>query len=68
MQSRVFNYPNATVRVHIPDLADEERIKRMKEIKFTAEKLLKGMVKSDTPDICDHNDNFCNIDNSRFDV
>ena len=48
MQSRVFEYPNAIVRVHIPDLATEEREKRMREIKRSAEMLLKGVVKYDT--------------------
>ena len=47
MQCRVFEYPNATVRVHIPDLAPEEKEKRMKEIKKAAEMLLKGVVKFD---------------------
>ena len=47
MQCRVFEYPNATVRVHIPDLAPEERAKRMKEIKRAAEILLKGVMFND---------------------
>ena len=47
MQCRVFEYPNATVRVHIPDLAPEEKAKRMNEIKKAAEKLLKGVVEYD---------------------
>ena len=47
MQCRVFEYPNATVRVHIPDLAPEEKEKRMKEIKKAAELLLKGVAKYD---------------------
>ena len=29
---RTFHYPNATVRVHIPDITDEARERRMKEI------------------------------------
>lgn len=48
MQCRVFEYPNATVRVHIPDLAPEEKAKRMNEIKKAAEMLLKGVVAYDT--------------------
>lgn len=44
MQSRVFEYPNATVRVHIPDLASDEREKRMREVKRTAELLLNGVM------------------------
>ena len=47
MQSRVFEYPNAIVRVHIPDLADDERAKRMREIKRSAELLLKGVMAND---------------------
>lgn len=48
MQCRVFQYPNATVRVHIPDLATDEREKRLKEVKRSAEMLLKGVVKNGT--------------------
>ena len=47
MQSRVFEYPNATVRVHIPDIAEDERNKRIKEIKLSAELLLKALIKSE---------------------
>lgn len=47
MQCRVFEYPNATVRVHIPDLAPEEKEKRMREIKRAAEILLRGVVAND---------------------
>lgn len=50
MQSRVFTYPNATVRVHIPDLVESEREKRLNEIKRTAEILLKGAMKNGTKD------------------
>ena len=44
-QDRAFEYPNAIVRVHIPDLADDEREKRMKEVKLSAEMILKGAMK-----------------------
>lgn len=49
MQSReqVFKYPNATVRVHIPDLADDERIKREKELRRSAEILLREVIKNE---------------------
>ena len=47
MQSRVFTYPNATVRVHIPDLAPEEREKRLKEVKISAELLLREVLKNE---------------------
>lgn len=46
-QIRVFKYPNATVRVHIPDLAPEEREKRHKEIKLAAELLLREVIKNE---------------------
>ena len=39
---RTFNYPNMTIRVHIPDLSDVERNRRMKQIKKAAESLLKS--------------------------
>lgn len=48
MQSRVFEYPNATVRVHFPDVADSEREKRLKEIKLSAELVLKALLKSES--------------------
>lgn len=44
-QVRVFHYPNATVRVHIPDLAPEEREKRLNKIKKSAEMLLREVIK-----------------------
>lgn len=46
-QERIFEYPNAIVRVHIPDLADDERQKRMEKIKISAEKLLKGVIQNE---------------------
>lgn len=48
MQSRVFEYPNATVRVHFPDLAENEREKRIKEITLSAELVLKALIKSES--------------------
>lgn len=44
-QTKIFEYPNAIVRVHIPNLAKEEREKRLKEIKLSAEKLLREVIK-----------------------
>lgn len=38
---RTFIYPNAIVRVHFPDLTDEEQQKRMKKIHQAAVELLK---------------------------
>ena len=46
MQSQEFKYENAIVRVHRPDLAEDEKQKRMKEIRSSAEKLLKGVMKN----------------------
>ena len=43
-QIKVFKYPNATVRVHIPDLAPEEREKRMNAIKKSAEALMREVL------------------------
>lgn len=37
-----FNFPNAVVRVHIPDLTEEERARRMKKIHDEALNLLKN--------------------------
>ena len=38
---KTFTYPNAIVRVHFPDLSDEENNKRMKKIHKAAAELLK---------------------------
>lgn len=38
---KTFTYPNAIVRVHFPDLSDEENNKRMKKIQKAAAELLK---------------------------
>lgn len=46
-QTKIFNYPNATVRVHIPDLAPEEREKRLNEVKKSAEMLLREVIKNE---------------------
>jgi ribosome recycling factor len=37
---RTFQYDNAIVRVHIPDLTAEERSRRMREIERAAARLL----------------------------
>lgn len=42
---RTFVYPNAIVRVHIPDLTKEEREKRMKLVHDAAAALLKEVPK-----------------------
>lgn len=46
-QTKIFNYPNATVRVHIPDLAPEEREKRLNAVKKSAEMLLREVIKNE---------------------
>ena len=38
---RTFTYPNAIVRVHFPDLTDEEQKRRLKKIHQAAAELLK---------------------------
>lgn len=47
MQSRVFTYPNATVRVNFPDIADDENERRLREIKRSAEALLRAVIKAE---------------------
>ena len=46
-QDRIFEYPNAVVRVHIPDLAEDERQRRIKEVKISAEKILKEVMRNE---------------------
>ena len=46
-QIKVYKYPNATVRVHIPDLAPEEREKRLNEVKKSAELLLREVIRNE---------------------
>ena len=41
---KTFNYPNMTIRVHIPELSDVERNRRMKQVKKAAESLLKSCM------------------------
>lgn len=38
---QTFTYPNMIVRVHFPDLTDEENGRRMKKLRKAAEELLK---------------------------
>lgn len=42
---RVFEYPGWTIRVHIPDISDEENERRMKAVRKSAEALLKEVHK-----------------------
>ena len=39
---KTFTYSNAIVRVHIPDISEEERNRRMKKIHNSASELLKN--------------------------
>lgn len=41
---KVFEYPNMIVRVHIPDLTEEERARRMKAVEKAAADLLKEVI------------------------
>lgn len=41
---KTFHFENMTVRVHIPDLTEEERARRMKAIHNAAAELLKSTI------------------------
>ena len=41
-ETRVFEFPNAIVRVHIPELSEEERAVRMKYIHNAAADLIRA--------------------------
>jgi hypothetical protein len=43
-KTETFTYPNAIVRVHFPDITEEENSRRMKKIRKTAEELLKDKI------------------------
>lgn len=45
---RTFHYENAVVRVHIPDLTEEESARRMKAIKEAAAELLLAPKKTES--------------------
>ena len=42
-ETKIFEYPNAIVRVHIPDISQEERERRMTQINKAAAELLKSI-------------------------
>lgn len=42
---KTFEYPNMTIRVHVPDLSDVERKRRMKQLEKATEALLKSCMK-----------------------
>ena len=45
METQVFKYPNATVRVHIPDISESEKEKNFRELKRSAEQVLREAIK-----------------------
>ena len=47
MQCQEYEYKGAKVKVIRPDLADDERKRRMADIKLNAERLLKGRQKNE---------------------
>lgn len=40
-----YEYPNMTIRVHVPDLSDVERNRRFKQLEKATEALLKSKMK-----------------------
>ena len=42
---KTFEYPNMTIRVHIPDLSDVERNRKKKQLEKATEALLKSYMK-----------------------
>ena len=42
---KTLTYSNAIVRVHIPDLAEDERNRRMNEVHRAAQQILRGKLK-----------------------
>ncbi len=42
---RTFTYPNAIVRVHIPDLTPEENERRMKAVRKATVDLMKEVIR-----------------------
>ena len=45
-ETKVFNLPNAIVRVHFPDITEEENNERMKLFKKAAEDFLRALYAS----------------------
>lgn len=52
-ETKVFTYPNAVVRVHFPDLTEEEQKRRMKQLHDAAAELLKEVRKGGTTHVMD---------------
>lgn len=42
--TKTFTYPESVVRVHIPELTEEERNRRMKAVEKAACRLLRGQI------------------------
>lgn len=47
MQSRFFEFSNATVRVNYADIAEEENKRRLQEIRRSAEIILRAVIKAE---------------------
>lgn len=45
MKEKIFTYPNAIIKVHIPELSKEERSRRMKQLKKATQGLLMEYMK-----------------------
>ena len=52
---RTFEYPNAKVTVHIPELSQEERSIRMKQLKGATQGLLIDSIRTERKSINDKN-------------
>lgn len=48
MEEKIYTYPNAIIKVHIPKLSKEERNKRMERLKKTTQGLLLEIIKKGT--------------------
>ena len=46
-ETKIFEYPNMTIRVHIPFLTDEMRKQRSKQLMKATESLLKSYKKNE---------------------
>lgn len=45
---KIITFPNAIVRVHFPDISDEEQARRMKYIRKAAEEVIKESIRRKT--------------------
>ena len=44
---KTFTYPNMIVRVHLPDLTEDERNKRMRTIQKATERFMKAVIQDE---------------------